>query len=374
VTRSSPGSPRRRPSVVFYSGESWERWSPESIDGGGIGGSEAALAQIAVRLPSLECEVHVYADCEPGVYGGSEWRRFEEWNPAGAADLLVVSRLPHLFDVPLAARRRVFWCHEHSYPGELTPARAERMTDIVVLSEWQRQRFARLYPYAAHKLRVIRNGIDVNNGFEGADRRFGERAPRCVYSSSFDRGLEFLLELWPLIRERVPAAELHVFYGWNTYDAMAAVYPSMNGFKERIAQLIAACGGEDGGVAVRGRVGQGALHEEMTRARVWTYPTDFLEVSCIGGMEARAAGLAVVTSRLAALVETVGEHGTLVSAGIDEKSPNPRHPEYRRAFVDRVAELLADESEWSAAHAVARSGWHELGWDRRAVEWTHLLP
>jgi hypothetical protein len=68
---------------------------------------------------------------------------------------------------------------------------------------------------------------------------------------------------------------------------------------------------------MRGRVSQPELHAAMGRARVWSYPTAFPETSCIGAMEARAAGLALVTSDVAALSETVGsDHGILIP--IDE--------------------------------------------------------
>src|SRR5262249_13569717 len=159
-----------------------------------------------------------------------------------------------------------------------------KIDHVIVLSEWQKARFARLYPTAKEKLTLIRNGIGMFDPDTGDDRyaearakTFGERKPRVVFSSSADRGLDVMLGMWPAIREKVPAAELHVFYGFNTLDAVARQNPQLADFKRAILAHVEALGGEKAGVFLRGRVGQMELAKEMGEARVWGYPTAFLE-------------------------------------------------------------------------------------------------
>src|SRR6185295_9107382 len=110
---------------------------------------------------------------------------------------------------------------------------------------------------------------------------------------------------------------------------------------------------EQGGVFMHGRVSQTELHAAMAGSRVWSYPTAFLETSCIGAMEARAAGLPIGTSEHGALPETVGEHGILLSfddeSGPDDESPN-RQPVYRARFTEEVVRLLSDEQAWTEWH------------------------
>jgi glycosyltransferase involved in cell wall biosynthesis len=249
------------------------------------------------------------------------------------------------------------------------------MSAVVVLSAWQQGYYAERYPFVTDRLRIVRNGIALRDSsgeqeaFPDAQRPFGERVPRCIYSSSPDRGLDVLLELWPEIRRRVPGAELHVFYGWEVYDRFAERSHVLRGYKVLLYHLVDAAGGEAGGVFMRGRVSQPALHAEMQRARVWSYPTAFHETSCIGAMEARAAGLPIVTSDLAALSETVGrDHGILIPV----KGGN-RSSHYREAFVDAVVTLLLDEAAWTAQHHRALAGVADLDWAARAEEWDELL-
>lgn len=372
--------------VVFYAGASFESWSPDQIrradDQGrvGLGGSETALSHVAGRLARRGYRVRVYSGADEGLYGGALWLPNTAFDPTEEIDLLVVSRLPHIFDNPVGAKRAALWCHDHSYPGVMTEERAAKMTDVVVLSKWQRDRFARLYPYVKGKLRLIRNGIPWHEWegggirFPDYSRKFDEREPRCVYASSADRGLEVMISCWPRIREQVPVAELHIYYGFDVLEKVAYTHhsPNLIAFRNAIVRSVDELGGEEGGIFIHGRVGQDELYEEMQRSRVWSYPTAFLETSCITAMEARASGLAIVTSDLGALHETVGSHGHLIGWGEDEDEPHNKTDAYQEEFVAQVCEYLTNKTAWNAAHARSVSGAALNDWERRIDTWVSL--
>lgn len=368
----TPGE--RKGKVVFYAGGCWEKWHPQQAATTGLGGSETALVQVATRLGLAGWQVKVYADVDAAMsVGGVIWKPHAAWDPMEECDLMVVSRIPAAFDAPMRARNRALWCHDHTYP-DLTPERAERITHVITLSEWERDRFRRLYPFLDDTLVILRNGITVT-GLDGeprysdADRPFADRKPRCVYSSSADRGLDVLLQMWPRIRDRVADAELHVYYGWDVFDKVALTNPSLYEYKARVLQLVDEAGGEQGGVFMRGRLPQPELAREMQEARVWAYPTRFLETSCIGAMEARAAGLALVTSDLGALKESVGEHGKLIPWAADETRKTNETTEYQRRFVSAVVGALTDEKRWRVLHEKARRGVSGCDWSERIPGW-----
>lgn len=376
-------------SIVFYAGGSFESWSPAQIKGEddegrvGLGGSETALVQVATRLAKRGHLVTVYSGSDEGVFGGVLYRPFTAWDPTRECDLLVVSRLPHVFDNPLGAKRTALWCHDHSYPGLLTEERVEKIDDILVLSEWQRERFERLYPFAEDKLVLMRNGIsyfDLEDGetprYADGVQAFSKRKPRVVYSSSADRGLDVLLDMWPRIREKAPKAELHVYYGFDVLERVAFANhdPNLLAYRRAILDKVNELGGEEGGIFMRGRVGQEQLAQDMMQARVLGYPTAFLETSCITAMEARAAGLAIVTSDLGALGETVGEHGVLIPWSDDETAPHNQSDEYQDAFITALCAALTDAKEWGRLHRLAVEEAQENDWEARIDEWELLVP
>lgn len=121
-----------------------------------------------------------------------------------------------------------------------------------------------------------------------------------VYGSSYDRGLEHLLKMWPDIKKNVPDAKLRIFYGWNLFDIGYADNPERKAWKEKINKLM-----QQEGIVHLGRISHGALEMEFQRAGVWAYPTHFGEISCITAMKAQAMGAVPCVINYAALIETV---------------------------------------------------------------------
>jgi hypothetical protein len=145
--------------IAFYLGPCADPFAVSDLRERGLGGSETAAIYAATKLAEEGYFVEVYADTtRPGFMAGVLWKRHDAFDPGEERDAVIVSRMPHAFDAPINAPVRALWCHDAVYP-HLTEDRAEKMTHIVVLSEWQRDLFAREYPFAADKLTIIRNGI-----------------------------------------------------------------------------------------------------------------------------------------------------------------------------------------------------------------------
>lgn len=363
--------------VVMHGGFSVEQWSPKNLNTTGLGGSETALVRVSDGLSERGWDVEVYADAHPGVYGNTLWRPKHLLDPDEPADAVIVSRAPEAFDETFNAPVRALWCHDQAY-GSVTPERAARMSHIVVLSEWQRGFSECLYPAPAEKFTIIRNGIvEVPASVPG----FADRDPVVCYSSAPDRGLRVLLELWPRIMESAPEARLEVFYGWDVFDRVALGNPALQVYKSEILEMIRGLNDRfPGAIVWRGRIGQRDLAERFRTTRVLGYPASFRETSCITAMEARAAGLPIVTSRLAALTNTVGKHGILIPIPGDDDAPGMNANEavvaggvYGKRFAREVGRLLTDAAYWAQWSAKARDGADTLTWERQIDAWEALI-
>jgi glycosyltransferase involved in cell wall biosynthesis len=352
--------------IVIWTGSAWETWGPESLKTG-IGGSELAAIHVAAGLAKLGHEVEVIGQVIPGVWRGVRFTYFMDYMMVGKSidcDVFISSR--HLSALRLlpTTRLSVLWMHDIHVGADLNCHMKEY--DIILnLSEWARSTAMRFYPAVPpERFVVTRNGIDTSLFTELPVPKEG---CKVVYSSSPDRGLDKLLDYWPAIREMRPDAELHVYYGFDTWERMAEVHKDkiaklqIGIFRTRLASM------EEQGVVAHGRVGQAELAKAWMGASLWLYPTSFSETSCITAMEAQAAMAWPITSKLAALQETVRQ-GVLINP------PNTRDG-YREEFLGQVRLFLDGVNVDRLKSQFLARNWamEELDWDGVAKQWEELF-
>ena len=281
-------------SVVFFCGGAWEDWVDTSVIGG-IGGSEEATVYLSREFVKLGYKVTVYNQCGEleGVYNGVNYVNYCKFHPKDEYDILIQWRNNGLQDVK--ARKKFVWLHDCVSPDMFCDEDLDNLDGIIVLSEYHKSYLKHLTNQ--NKIIVSRNGLNIKD-FEGLAE---ERNPhRMIYASSYDRGLQHLLEHWSEVRKEVPDAELHIFYGWNTYLEMMKVGRRPQDYYDMMCGLM-----KQDGIKEYGRIGQKKLAKEYAKSGVWAYPCHFEEISCIGGMRAMATGAVPCTTDFAALKETV---------------------------------------------------------------------
>lgn len=349
--------------LVLWIGPAVEDWSPDSPNTTGIGGSETAAIEVCKGFAKRGWEVVVYG-CppQPGIWDGVRYERHESYTGTGSdVDVFISSRDPGVMGLPNEAALKLLWVHDiHCGPQsagmEVFLLRFDR---VLCLSHWHKHFFCSQYP-TLHPDRVIvtRNGIDLDRF---ADFNLRPRKNRLIWSSSPNRGLDLCLANFAFVRDAVPDAELHVYYGFDTWEKFANMRGDPNELRDiqRYKMLLESTPG----VVWHGRVNQRELAEAFLASKVWPYITTFTETSCISAMEAQAAGAIPVTSRLAALPETVGV-GKLIEPG----------PQYGQEFVSEVVRLLRDESYWcrqaTEANAYARD---HFSWSTLVDDWSRMF-
>ena len=172
------------------------------------------------------------------------------------------------------------------------------------------------------------------------------------YFSSYDRGLECLLDMWPKIKEQVPEATLDIYYGWDSFDNVHRTNPEMMKWKWVMIRKM-----NQPGVKEHGRVDHKTLADKMKEIQVWAYPTLFTEISCITALKTAEAGMHQVTTGVAALAETA-QNGTVVAC--EDIYTNT---EKQQEFIDAVVTALKDPQPSKQVDGVYWSDvakkWHE---------------
>lgn len=178
-----------------------------------------------------------------------------------------------------------------------------------------------------------------------------------VYGSSYDRGLEWLLKMWPDIKKEVPEAKLRVFYGWNLFDIAAKGNPQMFEWKDQMIELM-----KQDGITDLGRISHEAVKKEFETAGIWAYPTQFGEISCITAMKAQTYGAIPVVVAYAALQETV-QYGIKVDGDIYDQETKD---EFKKELIsllkspERQEEIRVPMMKWAKS---------KFPWSKVAAQW-----
>ena len=179
----------------------------------------------------------------------------------------------------------------------------------------------------------------------------------CIYTSSYDRGLEHLLKIWPDVKKAVPEAELHVFYGWQLFTTFYHNNPASMAWKDKMDHMLKAKG-----VIHHDRVPQHELKEWYKKCGLWTYPTHFGEINCISAMKAQAWGAIPVYINYAALKTTV-KYGVKVEGDIYEKETQER-------YKQELIKILQDpERQTKIRQKMVPWAKKTFGWDKIAAQW-----
>ena len=176
------------------------------------------------------------------------------------------------------------------------------------------------------------------------------------WGSSYDRGLNYLLYMWPDIRQRVPDAELHICYGWDTFIKLLSDNPERMEWKKSMDKLI-----NQPGITHHGKVGKEELAKIRQSCGIWAYPTDFQEINCITALDCQKDGVVPVTMDLAALQETVGA-GIKVLGDIKD-------PTVQNKFLDDLVVMMTDEKLWKDESEKGRKFAENYTWEKIAGKW-----
>lgn len=295
--RNSTKEPRKATGkdVMIWCGNCFEPWDPTYLDTG-CGGSEEAVIHMARELTELGFNVTVFNSiAEETVFDGVTYMPWYHYNMEDEYDVFISWRQPQVFDVMKPKAKKIYlWLHDVMQDGEFTPERLEMIDKVFVLSEYHRSLFPSI---PDEKIWLSANGLHLPDMEVDVERQ----PMRLINTSAPDRGIHCLLKMWPEIKETYPTAELHWFYGWQTYDNYNKDNPERMALKNEIVKMFE----ELPDVYDHGRVGHKEIAKEMAMSDIWVYPTEFPEISCISAMKAQALGCIPVCTNVAALNETV---------------------------------------------------------------------
>jgi glycosyltransferase involved in cell wall biosynthesis len=338
VPRNDEGENGAKPLLVIVADGGWGPWTGRDLVEKGVGGSETWVIETARWIQREGTyRVVVFCRCQgEETFEDVEYRPIEGFGKFVAAmevQTCIVSRYSEYVPMAIAGHAENVYLilHDIGPTGSIIPL-SPKLKKIWCLTEWHKGYFLQNFPQCADRTDVLGYGLDLEK-FNGG---CAKTPYSFIYSSFPNRGLLPLLQMWPKIKARWPAATLDVYSDiegeWVNRVA-----------KEEMAAIRALLLGGLEGVVVHGWVSKGELAAAWRRAEVWLYPCVFAETFCLTALEAQAAGVLVVCPPLAALQDTVGIRGLLVGTGRDVGEA--RAEEWQLAALQALGEVLDDRGK-----------------------------
>lgn len=346
--------------IVVYIGNCWQRWDPDSVKLHGSGGSEIAVINMCRLLHLQGNEVTVYGmPVKESVYDGVTYLDHSKYKNL-ECDLLLSSRNPWAVDAHfnIKFKKSILWMHDAHMGTHFSPERLEKFDKVFALSNWHANLLKQMYPFLPpEKIIITSNGIDTSL----YNKHIPKKYYKLIYSSSPNRGLDVLLNIWQDMIKIIPFMELHVYYG---FDILKLTLQNNPEELKKISNLENLCKTTTN-VFLHGRVCPEELADAQLSSGIWAYPTSFYETSCITAMEAQAAGLDIITTPIGALPETIGNNGTFVNGDSNSRK-------YQNEFKEKLFQAILKPNQKEKL-LIKKYAKDNFDWQHVANKWSTII-
>lgn len=356
--------------IVYYCGNTEFDWNPELFKTKGFGGSEEAVVNLAKKWAQKGYKVTVYNSCgvEPMTYDGVEYKPFWMFNYRDATDTLILWRHPAAVDLSPNAKRIYVDLHDVIPKGEFNEKRLAKIDKIFVKTKFHRSLFDNV---PDEKFVIIPNGQDMEL-FE----QEVERDPYLlVNTSSPDRSMDVLPDLFERVKKEVPQAKMKWVYGFDNFKRWFSSDKEKLEWMEKTVKRM-----EEVGIENLGRVTQKETARLLLQANIFAYPTEFAEIDCISVKKAQAAGAIPSVTNFGAMDEST-QFGVKVCSN---KTKDTWSPPYKFTFgledkkaqdewVTKTVEILKNPEKWKADREKMREWAKQFDWENIANKWCDIM-
>lgn len=195
--------------VVYYCGHSLVQFSPTVQ---GLGGSEQAVVGLSRALVKRGYDVKVYGNVFEGLYDGAEYISVSKFDVKKTYDRIILWRSFGMQILPAIKATHIYVDLHDALSRYILPReQLERVEKFFVKSKWHMSVWNIL---PREKCVIVQNAIDVALYNKVMTQNIERNRYKICYTSCYTRGLiDMLKKCWPIIKQNVPQAELHVCYG-----------------------------------------------------------------------------------------------------------------------------------------------------------------
>ena len=365
--------------ILIWVGYQKNNFDKSTWENNGIGGSEYCAIKLADYLDTQENDVTIAGDVNEGAWYGVQYIHYNNFKsyqgPRGVTqvnNLTVHSHYDvvisiqylnfanHLKDGGITFDRSYFWIHNEEfytwYRGEVMEDVKEQLNDprlkkIVGVSEYHKDilkdKFKAFYDTPSQLttyIHSIDNAIDLNDYKDRSN--VSTIKGRIIWTSSPDRGLEFILDNWNDWKRARPDLSLEICcppYG-------------VDWFNRDISEL------ED--VNWQGNRCPKDLKNEIDKAEYWIYVSNYNETYCISALEMLMGGVKCITNGTGNIKNII----TPNRGEIVDMNPDTVRNILVRDMIDEKY-----NNEWNRKLQTNKQWASGQNWATRVLDWDELI-
>ena len=288
----------KRNKCVFVTGAYYNSWNGLTKK---LGGSETMLKNYAEFLSTKGLDVYAFVDCNESdqiTVNGVHYKHYKDFDSfvsINEIEYCIISRSPEFLNsvnYKKHIHKVFFWVHD-IFPCGTPVCDPSNFKKFLLLSKWHVEINMKEYGLPPSLISVLDNCIDINRF-----KKESKKIPNTFcYTSWYNRGLNKLLELAPLIKKRIPDATFYIYCDIPPQETKFLEIIKNNSFIKHI-----------------GRVSQDELSEKLGSMEYWIYPAIFNETYCISALEAQAAKCICIYTDIGALGTTIGSRGIKIDS------------------------------------------------------------
>ena len=343
----------------------------------GIGGSEYCAIKLSDYLDLQGHDVTIVGDVKEGNFWGVKYIHFDNLlryrGPRGLQeihelktyehyDVVIATNylnyFKHLEDAKITFSKNYFWLHNTGYYGWYRggniPNQDEylrKVDKIVGVSEYHRDilkdKFKALYD-TPQQLDTYIHSIDNAICLDDYKNHNNESKikNRIIWTSSPDRGLEFILDNWEDWKQAIPDLSLEICCPPYATDW----------FKRDISEL------KD--VNWQGARCPNDLKREIAKAEYWIYMSGYNETYCISALEMLMGEVKCITTGTGNIKNIITpDRGVIIDM----------NPDYVKKILIKNNTDKEYSDKWRNKSIKAKLWAETQNWNERVIEWCNLI-
>lgn len=338
--------------IVFHTEFPFGIWDPKyPTKTKFVSGSEIMAKNLSIYLSKIGYKVFVFGnfidynhnyECNIQNVQFIDNSKYKTWIETHYIDYLIVSRNPtNIFYLP-NIQNVYLWVHDVFPSFEFIQSHRTKFKGILSLCEWHKNIISTEFSVPLEHIKTTRNAIEP----ERFKQDVSKIPYRFIYSSSPDRGLSYLLQIFPEIHKKYPEATLQIFCNSKF------IFPKDLEIIKQTEYIF-----------LNERVNQEQICIEYLQSDVWFYPTDFTETYCITAVEAQAAGCLCVTLDIGSLKEIVKDRGVVLEGNIKDKK-------VQEQLLEKLFEVLDDKEKKNEYIKKGKEWALKQNYESLALEWS----